>query len=155
MKENKTCPRCFYKMPTGLKVCPACGMNFDKLDQATNKEGRAALRANQKERVVFTTTLPCDVNKWKLFFLSLFLGFTGAHLFRVGRDLRGFAYLILNILGIVFTFLPSSYFSTSLMYNIFVVVYLGWAIAIIFWFVDVVLVAFNKFKVPVSLPYRE
>ncbi|MDD4350849.1 MAG: hypothetical protein PHP83_01495 [Clostridia bacterium] len=155
MKENKTCPRCFYKMPAGLKMCPACGMNFDKLEQATNREGRAALRANEKERVVFTNKLPCDVNKWKLFFLTLFLGFTGAHMFRVGRDVRGFAYLILNILGIVFTFLPSSYFVTSLMYNIFIIANLAWAVAVIFWITDAVLVAFNKFKVPVSLPYRE
>lgn len=155
MKENKTCPRCFYKMPAGLKMCPACGMNFDKLEQATNREGRAALRANEKERVVFTNKLPCDVNKWKLFFLTLFLVFTGAHMFRVGRDVRGFAYLILNILGIVFTFLPSSYFVTSLMYNIFIIANLAWAVAVIFWITDAVLVAFNKFKVPVSLPYRE
>ena len=88
-------------------------------------------------------------------FLTLFLGFTGAHMFRVGRDVRGFAYLILNILGIVFTFLPSSYFVTSLMYNIFIIANLAWAVAVIFWITDAVLVAFNKFKVPVSLPYRE
>ena len=42
LKLNKKCPRCNTKVPIGTGVCPSCMLNFQKFNEATNKEAGVA-----------------------------------------------------------------------------------------------------------------
>lgn len=157
MKSNKKCPRCLYKMPSSNMTCPGCGLSFARLEQATNAEAKSALRLGEKERVVYTTALPADVSKWKLFFLALFFGWLGVHQFKVGKPWYGVWYLAVNVTGIVLSTIEgvNALLTREVFMVFWYVAMLAWAITVIVIVTDVVKIAFNRFAVPVALPYKE
>ena len=69
--KYKKCPRCGFKTFKDMQNCGSCVLNYKKLELATNKEGIKALKNGEKDRVVWTKTLPIDINKWRLFFFTL------------------------------------------------------------------------------------
>lgn len=132
--------------------CPACGLIFSRLSKATNKAGKAALKKGDKNKVIMVSTLPKDVNKWKLFFMTLLLGFFGGNSFYVGRYKRGFLFLA----AFVLLFIASAIFTTTLinndiLYNIAGVIIIPGALAFLLWVMDTIGVLTGKFKVPVSI----
>lgn len=152
--KNKRCPRCNFKVPKEVQICPQCQLKYQKFNSATNAEGKAALRAGEKDRVLYRASCPSDVSRVALIILTIFLGFTGAHYYYVGRVKMGlffstfFVVGVINaIINIVFKAAP-----TGELYQIFYLLVLVWGFVIFIWIIDIAKVCFNKFKIPVSLP---
>jgi len=90
-----------------------------------------------------------------LFFLSLFLGWTGAHLFHVGKLNRAFCHIVGLVLGAVYIVLFNIESINNFWYNFGNIAGAFWFITWALSLIDIFEIAFNKFKVPVSLPYEE
>ena len=152
-KINKRCPRCETKMPISASVCPSCGLNYTKFNSATNKAGKVALKEGRKEDVIFRKGCPTDVNKTKLLLLAIFLGFTGAHNYYVGRLGKGLFYSIFFLVGIsnaVLTVVFKAVF-TGWVYEVVTILVLIWGLVILMWMFDIINIIFNKYKIPVSV----
>lgn len=139
-----------------LNRCGACGLSFDKFNSATNGEAKSAFRMGEKERVLYTKQVPSDVNKTKMVLKSIFGGWFGLHDFAVGRLFRGLFQVLGLVLGVVYvayrynhaiTLTPLGYLTT----------FFGmiWAFSVIFWGADSLAIIFNRYKYPVSLPYKK
>ncbi len=153
--DTKKCPRCNFKTSKSANICPNCQLNYTKFDTATNEEAKRAISAGEHSRVVYRKGCPSDVSKVKLLLLTIFLGFMGAHLYYVGRRKRAIVYTVFFIIGLTYTLITTllTITSYSFVLEIFYLLTLGWAVVIVMWFADIVHVIFNKFKIPVSLPY--
>lgn len=151
--KNKRCPRCNTKVPKEIVTCPGCRLNYQKFEKATNGEAKIAYKMGEGERVVMRKGVPTDVNKFKLIMLTIFLGFTGAHYYYVGRKRMGVFFSIFFVIGLINAILTGVLkISTSGdLYQLFYLLVLVWGAVIIMWIIDIFKVAFNTFKVPVSL----
>ena len=153
-RKNKRCPRCNFKVPSELAVCPKCQLNYQKFNLATNAEAKMAIRAGETDRVLYRKGYPSDVKKITLILLTIFLGFTGAHYYYVGRKGWGIFFSIFFVVGLINAFI-SVYFKTAPtgdLFQIFYLLVLVWGLVIFFWIIDIFKVCFNTFKIPVSLP---
>ena len=150
--KNKRCPRCHQKVPTEIVVCPSCQLNFQKFDSATNEEAKEALRMGENDRVLMRQGRPSDVNFLPLLLITIFLGFTGAHYFYVGRYKMGAFFSIFFAVGIVNAILTSLLDATPKgdLYQIFTLLVLVWGAVLALWIIDIAKVCLNKFKIPVS-----
>lgn len=150
--RNKRCPRCNQKMPVEIVVCPSCQLNFQKFDSATNAEAKQAISQGEKDRVLLRKGLPKDVSKIKLLLLAIFLGFTGAHYYYVGRYKMGMFFSIFFGVGIINAILTSllDVTPTGDMYQIFTLLVLVWGAVLVLWIIDIAKICVNHFKVPVS-----
>lgn len=155
-KLTKRCPRCNTSLPIDLKVCYDCGLNFDKLSRATNAEAKKAFRAGEKERILNSRILPADVSKTKLLLSCIFVGLLGVHEFIVGRWLKGLVYALFTVLSLSLSALQvfGGLDSLAMKYSSDIV-FAIWAIVIMLWLDDLIRIIFNRYKVPVSLPYEE
>lgn len=151
-KFKKRCPRCETKLNAELNICPNCSLNFDKFEQATNKQAKQAIKANEKHRVLMRRGCPVDVNRWKLLLITIFFGLTGAHHYYVGRYKMGVFYSIFCIVGIINAILTSVYKGStqSDLWQLFFVLVLIWGYVIFMWIIDISNVALNRFKIPVG-----
>lgn len=155
-KINKRCPRCDTKMPIGAMVCPGCELNFNKFNSATNRAGKIALREGRKDDVIYRKGCPKDVHKTRLLLLTIFLGFTGAHNYFVGRYRRGLFYTIFFLVGLTNSVLSVvlQVTATGLFGEILTILLLVWGAVLVMWLFDVINVIFNKFKIPVSVELK-
>ncbi len=150
-KDFKRCPRCDTKCPIHHPKCPACGLIYSRLVYATNKEAKKALRKRQKHLVVYDKVLPSDVNKWKLFFMTLFLGVFGGHNFYTGRIGRGVAKLIGMLMVTIAAMLPLTWWDIPLLSILMWILILPSAFCVLFWTVDTIKVLTNTFRVPIAI----
>ena len=150
MFENKRCPRCNYKMPKECGVCPSCRLNYDKFNSATNTQAKQAISQGEMDRVIFRKGVPIDVSKLKLFLLTLFLGFTGAHYYYVGRKKMGLFFSIFFIVGILNAAVQFLVLPHNDMLEILTLASLIWGLVLMLWIIDIFKVIFNGFKIPVS-----
>ena len=150
--KNKRCPRCNTKMPVEIVSCPSCQLNFQKFESATNAEAKAAIQAGEKDRVLMRKNRPSDVSFVKLLLLTIFLGFTGAHYYYVGRYKMGAFFSIFFGVGIVNGIINSLLKTapTGDLYQVFTLLVLVWGAVIALWIIDIAKVCLNKFKIPVS-----
>ncbi|MBE7076578.1 MAG: TM2 domain-containing protein [Clostridiales bacterium] len=150
--NNKRCPRCDFKMDKSLGVCPGCRLNFSKFNEATNEEGKHALKMGEKDRVIFRLGYPTDVKKWVMVLLCVFLGFTGAHYYYVGRKNMGLFFSLGFVVGILNAGLMLSYSSARVgfWWDIFSILVLAWGVVLLIWIIDIAKIVFNRFKIPVS-----
>lgn len=152
-KINKRCPRCNYKMPFDMDICPNCELNYQKFNLATNRAAKKAYREGEKEQVLLRTGLPSDVKRWKLLLLAIFLGFAGVHHYYVGRKWMGLFYTVFFIVGVtnavICTMLKTA--PKGDLYEIFTLLVLVWGFVLILWIVDIAKIILNKYKVPVSV----
>ena len=150
--NNKRCPRCNTKVPVGTGVCPSCMLNFQKFNEATNKEAKLAIKQGEKDKVLMRKGCPKDVSKVKLILLTIFLGFVGAHHYYVGRYKMGLFYTIFFIVGLTNAILTQVFKSalTGVAYEIFSLLVLVWGAVLFMWIVDMAKVCLNKYKIPVS-----
>lgn len=150
--KNKRCPRCNTKMPVEIVHCPSCQLNFQKFEQATNAEAKEAIKQGEKDRVLMRKGRPIDVNFAKLLLITIFLGFTGAHYYYVGRYKMGAFFTIFFSVGVVNAILTSLLQSQPKgdLYQIFTLLVLIWGLVIMLWIIDIAKVCVNKFKIPVS-----
>ncbi len=117
-------------------------MLFSRLEYASNKAAKKKLRHFDSDYVIYTSTLPKDVNFWKLLAYTLLLGIFGGHYYYTGKYVKGilnsacFVYLVFCTIFNQFTS------QTELMFlpvGIYAFAYL----------VSVAYVISRKFKVPV------
>ena len=148
----KRCPRCDMKLPRDLAVCPGCQLKFSKFEEATNKEAKVALKQGEEDRVIMRKGFPKDVNKIGFAFLTAFLGFTGAHHYRVGRWKMGLFYSIFFLIGVLNSTLMIMGIKLPVggAWEIFSMLVIVWGIVLIMWITDFSKVCFNRYKIPVS-----
>lgn len=151
--KNKRCPRCDKKQPKTSAVCPFCMLNFQKFESATNKEAKQALKQGENDRVLMRKGVPQDVNKFVLFLITLFAGFTGAHYYFVGRNKMGLFFTCFFIVGLVNAGLQFFVLPKNTLFEILTFLTLVWGAVLLIWIVDIFKVCFNKFKIPVSRDY--
>ncbi len=153
--ENKHCPRCDMKMPKEVMVCPKCRLNFVKFDQATNQEAKAALKLGEKERVLYRKGCSKDIKRWKLLLITIFLGLFGGHNYYVGKTRRGVFFTIFFIIGLINIIITDvlNLRPSGDLWEVFTFLVLIWGVVIFMWVIDIVKVALNRFKIPVSLPW--
>lgn len=152
---NKRCPRCNTKSPSTAVTCPECQLNFEKFEQATNKDAKRMMRAGEKEQVLMRKGMPADVKRWKVLLLAIFLGFMGAHHYYVGRYKMGIFYTIFFMIGCANAVLVSLVKSTptGFWYEIFTLLVLVWGAVLAMWIIDIAKIVVNTYKVPVSRIY--
>lgn len=150
------CPICGSKLYKN-QVCKYCtNITIDKIKNASNKKAKQAIKNRKRENVVYSTYLPNDINKVKLWLLTVLLGAVGAQNFYVGKIYKGWFHLI----GVAGTFFFGLIEVLSVDYGWGVesgVAYFtrlfafAFAIGIILWVSDIFAIIFKKFKVPVML----
>lgn len=155
-KKYKRCPRCDRKLFASEVRCDMCGLVFERLSHATNRAGKAALKNQEENKVVYVTSCS-DVNKWKLLMCAIFGGWFGLQFQKVGRN-KMFFFMLAAFMSIV------AFSAISLVPSIAQFVFtdkylalLAWAlifpasIGFVFWVVSVFQIIFNSFKIPVSI----
>ncbi len=147
------CPNCGNKIPKEATHCAYCKLSVEKIVSASNKEAKRALRNREKDRVVMSTYRPSDVNKTKLLLLSIFLGWAGGHCYYVGRMGRGFTILLCLIIGICFAAIPETWTLHAYLSGV-VAGALGFA-CVFTWWMDILNICLNRFKIPVVLKGSE
>ena len=150
LDKMKTCPRCDMKVPEFTEVCPDCGLDFARLDKATNADAKRKKLRGDRDFIIMTKKLPHDVSFLKLLLLCIFLGPVGAHNYYVGRYLKGsilLADFVIAILLVIFNAplisalgdKPFSAISTIL------------GLIMLMWFWDLLQIITKKYKVPVAI----
>ena len=156
IKEFKRCPRCETKTHIYQDKCPVCGLIYSRLSRASNKEAKKAIKNGQLNKVIHDKTLPKDLNKWKLFFMSLFLGMFGGHYYYVGKYKTGIVFSVSTFMLMVAGALATNdgtvwqraYFWMWLMI-------LPASGCLVWLAVNWVQILFNNFKVPIALKEDE
>lgn len=147
------CPKCGNKIYPQQMCCPYCKTSVEVIKRASNEQAKIALKNKEKEKVVLASFLPYDVSKKKLLLLSIFLGWAGAHCYYVGRMGRGFAMLLCFIVGLTFVSIPETWALHAYLSGI-VAGIIGFA-CVFTWWMDIVRIIGNRFKVPVILLDRK
>ncbi len=144
------CPRCGEENFKTQKKCSDCGLIFDRLNYVSNRAGKIAVIKREKENILRVTKWPSDAKKGKALLLCGFLGLVGAHNFYLGRYLKGFFSLIVTLVACVCILLENVIDYASFYENFF---FLPTGIMFLMWWVDFILIASNKYKIPVALDY--
>ena len=152
LKFKKRCPRCGNKVSAELALCPDCSLNFQKFDEATNKEAKLAIKLKENHRVLLRQGCPSDVKKWKLILIAIFLGFMGAHHYYVGRYKMGLFYSIFFVVGVVNAVVTTilKVMPTGDLWQIFTLLVLVWGAVLVMWIIDIAKILLNKYKIPVG-----
>ena len=153
-RQTRKCPRCGEKCLQTQPVCTDCGLVFARLDDCTNKDAVKRLKNGEKQNILMMKKVPKDKKWWKLLLYSTLGGLFGAHYFYVYRWKMG-VYMLASLL---FTFLVGVYFNAYFLeWHEFlrscVIAYVG--IYAFVWLYGVAQILFFRFKIPVSLPYKE
>lgn len=153
--RTKVCPRCATRVDKDFARCPKCELNYQKFEQATNKEAKSALKEGEKDRVLMRSGCPNDVKKINLLLYAILFGFAGAHLFYVGRKKQGLLYFIFFLIGCTNAILNMTLkvMPNGELFQLFYLLVFVWFAIVIMWVYDVVMIVFNKFKIPVGLKY--
>ena len=148
------CPRCGLLSPSQTPECPDCGLIFERLNMATNKDAKKKKLRGDREFIINTKKLPNDVSYIKLLLMAIFFGIFGGHCYYVGRYLRGIVFT-LNIVFAIFLVIFNGYF-LSLWYGLFME-FAAPIVGIItfMWLWDIMMIALKKFKVPVAIDLKE
>ncbi|MDD4815600.1 MAG: hypothetical protein PHQ62_00470 [Clostridia bacterium] len=147
-KLTKKCPRCNEKTYINAKKCDNCGLIFSRLEYLSNKEAKTAMLKGEKEKIIYTSDFPRDLQRWKAIVLCALGGALGLHNIYVGRYIKGIFSLIFTVLTAIFILVLEGNVLASL-YEIYL--FIPGALVFIFWFYDLFLLLLNKYKVPVAL----
>lgn len=148
--KYKICPRCGLKMPESTPECADCGLKFERLALATNKDAKRKKLRGDRSFIINVKALPSDVSYWKLLLMTIFLGAVGGHCYYVGRYLKGAIYSA-NFLALVFFVIFNNFFLTLWGGVFFDIVMPICGFILIFWIMDIVAVGLKKFKIPVAI----
>ena len=151
---QKTCPRCHLTMPEAAETCPDCGLSFDRLEIATNKDAKRKILRGDRDYIIRVRKIPSDVKYYKLLLIAIFLGFFGGHCYYVGRYLRGVMLTTNAVVGI-FCVIFNSFFLS--LWNGLLMEILGVIIGVfvLVWFFDLWLILFKKFKIPLAIDLKD
>lgn len=153
-RQTIKCPRCGEKCLQTQPVCPECGLVFSRLSSCTNKAARQRLKMGEKKNVLMVTKIPADRNFWVLLFYSIFLGLFGAHYYYVYRWKTGVYCCFSFIVSFCFAVPFNAAFLTWIPFlKIIIIGYV--AIYGCIWLYSIFQVVARRFKIPVSVPYKE
>lgn len=137
-------------MLEGTPSCEDCGLVFERLEMATNKDAKRKIKRGDRDFIIKTTKLPKDVKWWKLLLMAIFTGLAGGHNYYVGRYLRGAIYSIIfgiTVLCVVFNSYIMAYWE-GYMELIGGLLIGPFGIA---WLCDILFIIIRKFKVPIAI----
>lgn len=143
------CPKCYGRVNKNTLRCEFCGMRMNEIEGATNQEAKLALKSIYKDDVLMTNKLPKDVQKKKLLLLAIFFGGFGVHNLYVGRKARGI-FQIASVIMLAICYLLQIIIYGNVTDAIWLVpfqVFQG--LSLIMWFGDILMIAINRYKVPV------
>lgn len=149
------CPICGAKMRNGF--CEYCKIGEDQVTSASNKEAKKAFRTGvDKDKVVYSSTMPSDVNKVTLILLTVLLGYSGAAYFYVGKYARAWTMSVVWVVTIVFESLRTRVMSEALATNPWIyytskLLLLLCAAFLLMWVADMINLIFHRYSVPVVL----
>lgn len=152
MRNYKRCPRCGEKNAKNALRCCYCNLIFERLNWATNSAGKKMLKQGKKNKVVYVTEFPSDLQRHKVLLLCLFLGLWGGHCFYVGRLYKGIYMLIsgtIYLIGGVLSIMSVLPQTLGTVISIFVGI-LGFI-----WLFDIFDICVKRFKVPVYIDFTE
>lgn len=147
-KLFKKCPRCGEKTFVTDKVCDNCKLVFERMQYASNKEAKQAIKAGKKNYVFKSKQWPNDIKKWKLFFICLGGGLVGAHNIYIGRYIKGFFSLFFILLTSILVLVLDGVVLANV-YNSYLFIPAG--VVLYFWFYDLLMIGLAKYKIPVAL----
>lgn len=147
-KLIKKCPRCNEKVYANMRKCENCNLIFERLKFASNQEAKKAILNHEKEKVIYTSQFPPDLNRWKTALLCGFFGFLGLHNIYVGRYLKGGFSFMFSLLSMILLLVLEPTFQ-SFIYQTWLLI--PSALVFYFWFYDLFLMAIRKYKVPIAL----
>ena len=155
-EKSMRCPICNCKMKHKT-ICPYCKITGEQVSGASNQLAKIAIRNGKKENVVYSSTIPYDINYTRLLLIAIFTGFLGVHNYYVGRYIKG-AFCTLSVIFCVifatieYAFGATRYFVFDLFYEIF---FLIATVTILLWIYDIMNLSFKKFKMPVIIQEPE
>lgn len=157
--DYKVCPYCGVKNPKSSKNCVNCNLDFNQLDDLSNKQAKKMLIRRKfaetfEGEIVYVKQFPLDCSRKNAIIWCLFLGLFGAHNFYVGRFGKAFTSLILGSIFFLGAGISGYYQLTAAsaitqsLYSLSAVVGI---VPIFMWLSDLVSLIFNKYKVPAKL----
>ena len=145
---KQKCPRCGTKHMEQELQCDQCGLIFERLNYATNKDAKKAIKEGKANQVVYIKNTPSDVKRYKLVLFAIFLGFFGAHCFYVGRYKKACVMLVMGLISVVAGILAITKMTPIEIQTLLLLIT---ASQTFMWLFDVVDVCIFKFKIPVYL----
>lgn len=127
------------------------------MKKVSNEAGKQALSKSENNKVIFDKHLPHDVNKWHLLLIAIFLGLFGVQYKVVGRK-KMFLYMLISfcLIFLYSILLAVGLLTIDMFYDKYLSI-LCWAmifpesVALIVWFMSIVQILTNTFKVPVAI----
>ena len=145
---RQKCPRCGTKHLEHDVRCTGCGLIFERLKLATNKDAKIAIKEGNGKDVVYIKDTPSDLKRSSLILYTIFLGFFGAHCFYVGRYKKAFLMLAFGLVSIIACYLSIKSITPT---SIKTLLMLITGIQTFMWLFDVVDVCIFRFKIPVYI----
>ncbi|MEG1752128.1 MAG: TM2 domain-containing protein [Clostridia bacterium] len=145
--NKKKCPKCNLKCGITEKVCPCCGLIFEKLETASNKIAKKKFFSGKHEHIIYNPKCPMDCSYKTTIILCIFLGLFGAHNFYVGKYYKAIFMLVVGVAIILFVAITST---INVGANLFFYLSILTAISSLIWLNDLFLLCIKKFKYPVS-----
>ncbi|MCL2586623.1 MAG: TM2 domain-containing protein [Firmicutes bacterium] len=164
--RNIRCPYCKALIAKWTTTCVQCGITKEEIVYASHQDAKAVINKAEKGKVLWTKTIPVDLNFRKFMLLLIFLGVFGAHNFYVGRKVRGWIILcstLLLIFSSLFFYHPNFDLGTpghpwreAFPGSVIFPFDMPGIIAIVVWFVDwFAAVVFSSFKYPIRIKGKD
>lgn len=147
-----SCPFCKTGRKENEKVCRVCGLKYDELKEASNKQAKKRslkrkLFESLEDEIVLTNIPPKDVDIPTFKTLTFLFGFFGLHNLYVGKFFKAFATILLSLVGLSFELV---YYITKIQTYLSIgTVLIG--LTFVIWIVDIVMLSRKKFKFPIKL----
>ena len=146
------CPKCYNKIKKEQTRCQHCGFDISIMDGASNKAAKKAKKTIYKDDILYTTEIPYDVSKKKLFLFSIFLGLFGVHHFYVGKFWLGLYMCVSTSVTLILSILITSFNiidAKDILYSAFQFSLVFQGVNVIMWVVDMIRIFFERYKIPV------
>lgn len=151
-----SCPICGAKLYNN-QVCKYCkNVTQESIVNSSNRLAKQQIKNKDRQNVYYTNYLPSDINKKKLWLLTILLGWIGVQNFYVGKYSKGLFCVITMSFLVVFESVKilSINFGWRIENGINVIssffAFLG-AIVFLLYLFDIFGLIFKTFKVPVVL----
>lgn len=150
------CPVCGAKLYNN-QVCPYCkDVTIERIENASNKAVTEARNKQEYDKVVYSTVIPKDISKKKLWLFTVLLGWFGVQNFYTKKTTKGWFHAV--AFGGALFFVTIRFFSEQYAWgvengvDIFASLFSFLsAITFLLWIGDIISLLFHKFKVPVVL----
>lgn len=108
------------------------------------------LKGNYKDTIK-TSDWPADAKKTTATLLCLFLGYTGAHNFYLGKFIKAGISLFGFVLAVVMVILTDYIYGTTTWNILWLISIIPGTCVLLFWFSDLISIIFERYKIPVAI----